>query len=79
MDNLAKEHVRAYVKLLPEPTTIEGVKMAVSQPSVSTIHGLERRNVLMIALGVDSLGEVAGRVAHWRSPVEFNVFKKLAQ
>ena len=38
-NNLAKEHVRAYVKLPPEPTTIEGVKLAVSQSSVSTIHG----------------------------------------
>ena len=28
LDNLAKEHVLAYVKLLPEPTTIEGVKLA---------------------------------------------------
>jgi len=45
LDNLAKEHVRAYVKLLPEPTTIEGVKLAVSQSSVSTIHGQERRHV----------------------------------
>ena len=29
--NLAKAHVRAYVKLLPDPTTIEGVNVAVSQ------------------------------------------------
>ena len=43
LDSLAKEHVRAYVKLLPEPTTIEGVKLAVSQSSASTIHGRERR------------------------------------
>ncbi|MFM7989240.1 MAG: hypothetical protein ACKPKO_58995, partial [Candidatus Fonsibacter sp.] len=59
-DNLAKAHVRAYVKLLPEPTTIEGVVMAVSQSSVSTVHGQERRNVFKIALRVDSLGEVGG-------------------
>ena len=25
-DNLAKEHLRAYAKLLPDPATIEGVK-----------------------------------------------------
>ena len=43
LDNLAKEHVRAYVKLLPEPTASEGVKLAVRQSSVSTIHGQERR------------------------------------
>ena len=49
LDNLAKEHVRAYVKLLPEPTTIDGVKLAVRQPSASTIHGQERRHVFMIA------------------------------
>ena len=47
LDNLAKEHARAYVKLLPEPTTIEGVKLAVRQSSASTIHGQERRNVCM--------------------------------
>ena len=52
LDNLAKEHVRAYVKLLPEPTTIEGVKLAVSQSSASTINWQERRNVFMIALSV---------------------------
>ena len=45
LDNLAKEHVRAYVKLLPEPTTIEGVKLAAGQSSVSTIKGQEMRNV----------------------------------
>ena len=66
LDNLAKEHVRAYVKLLPEPTTIEGVKLAVSQSSVSTINGQERRNVFMVALSVDSLGEVAGRAGGHR-------------
>ena len=60
MDNLAKEHARAYVKLPPEPTTIEGVKLAVSQSSVSAILGQERRNVCMIALSVDSLGGVEG-------------------
>ena len=75
LDNLAKEHVRAYVKLLPEPTTIEGVRLAVSQSSVSTIHGQERRNVFMIALSVDGLGEVAGRVTHRRPRVEFDVFE----
>ena len=30
----------------------------------------------MIALSVDSLGEVAGRVTHRRPPVEFDVLKK---
>ena len=79
LDILAKEHVRAYVKRLPDPTTIEGVKLAVSQSSVSTIHGQERRNVFMIALSVGSLAEVAGRVAHRRPPVEFDVLKKLVQ
>ena len=58
---MAKEHVRAYVKLLPEPTTIEGVKLAV------------------IALSVVSLGEVTGRRAHRRPPVELEVLKKLVQ
>ena len=76
-DNLDKEHVRAYVKLLPEPTTIEGVKLAASQSSVSTIRGQERRNVCMTALSVDSLGEVAGRTTRRRPPVEFDVLKKL--
>ena len=75
---MAKD-VRAYVKLLPEPTTIEGVKLAVRQSSVSTIHGQERRNVFMIALSVDSLGEVAGRVTHRRPPVELDVLRKLVQ
>ena len=79
MDNLAKEHVRAYDKLLAEPATIEGVKLAVSHSSVSTIHGQERRNVFMIALSAHSLGEVAGRVTHRRPPVEFNVLKQLVQ
>ena len=53
LDNLAKEHVRAYVKLLPEPTSIEGVTLAVRQSSVSTLHGQEQRNVFMISLSVD--------------------------
>ena len=79
MDNLAKEHVRAYVKLLPEPTTIEGAEFAVRQSSASAIHGQERRNVFMISLSVVSLGEVAGRVTHRRPPVEFDVLKKLVQ
>ena len=71
--------MRAYVKLLPEPTTIEGAKLAVSQPSVSTIHGQGRRNVFMIDLRVYNLGEVVGRVVHRRPPVEFDVWKKLVQ
>ena len=79
LDNLAKEHVRAYVKLLPEPTSIEGVTLAVKQSSVSTLHGQEQRNVFMISLSVDSLGEVAGRVLHRRPPVEFDVLRKLVQ
>ena len=77
LDNLAKEHVRAYIKLLPEPTTMEGVELAVRESSVSTIHGQERRNVFMIALSVDSLGEVAGRGLHRRPPVESDVLRKL--
>jgi len=79
LDNLEKEHARAYVKLLPEPTSIEGVTLAVKQSSVSTLHGQEQRNVFMISLSVDSLGEVAGRVLHRRPPVEFDVLKKLVQ
>ena len=79
LDNLAKEHVRAYVKLLPEPTSTEGVTLAVKQSSVSTLHGQERRNACMISLSVDSLGEVAGRVLHRRPPVEFDVLRKLVQ
>ena len=79
LDNLAKEHVRAYVKLLPEPTTIEGVKLAVRQSSASTIHGQERRNIFMIALSVDSLGEVAGRATHRRPQVELDVLRKLVR
>lgn len=71
--------MRAYVKLLPEPTTLEGVELAVKQSSVSTIHGQERRNVFMIALSVDGLGEVAGRAPHRRPPVEFDVLRKLVQ
>ena len=33
----------------------------------------------MIALSVDSLGEVAGRVSHRRPPVEFDVLTKHVQ
>ena len=43
LDNLAKEHVRAYVKLRPEPTTIEGVKLAARQRSALTTIGQEWR------------------------------------
>ena len=32
-ENLANKHVRAYVKLLLDLTTIEGVRLPVSQPS----------------------------------------------
>ena len=71
--------MRAYVKLLPELTTTKGVNEAVSQSSVSSIHGQERRNVFIIALSVDNLGEVAGRVTHRRPPNEFNVLKPLVQ
>ncbi|MFM7983167.1 MAG: hypothetical protein ACKPKO_27985, partial [Candidatus Fonsibacter sp.] len=78
LDNLAKGHVRAYVKLRAEPTHIAGVKLAVSQPSVSTIHGQERRNVCMIAISVDNLGELEGRVRR-RPPVELDVLRKLVQ
>ena len=45
LEDLAQAHVRAYVKLLPEPTTIEGVKLAVRQSSASTIHRQDGRNV----------------------------------
>ena len=31
LDNLAEEHVRAYAKLLPEPTIFEGVMLAARQ------------------------------------------------
>ena len=79
MDKFAQAQARAYVKLLPEPTTIEGAKLAVSQSSASTIRGQERRNVFMITLSVDNLGEVAGRVTHRRPPVAFDVLKKPAQ
>ena len=48
LDNLAKEHARAYNKLFLEPTTIEGVKLAVRQSGASTIHGQDQRNVFMI-------------------------------
>ena len=43
--NLAKDHARAYYTLLPEPTTIEGAKLAVSQSSASTTHVQVIRNV----------------------------------
>ena len=79
LDNLAKEHVRAYVKLLLEPTFIEGVTLAVTQSSVSTLHGQEQRNVLMISLSVDSPGNVAGGVLNRRPPVECDVLRKLVQ
>ena len=75
LGNLAKEHARAYVKVLPEPTTIDGVKLAVSQSSASIIHGQERRNFFMVALSADNLGEVAGRVAHRRPPGELDVLR----
>ena len=45
LDNLAKEHVRAYIKVLLEPTSIEGITLAVKQSSASTLHGQEQRNV----------------------------------
>ena len=79
LDNLAKEHVRAYAKLLLGPTISEGVKLAASQSSASTIHGPERRNDFMLRLSVDGLDEVAGRVTFRRPPVEFDVLKKLVQ
>ena len=31
LERMAKEHVRAYVKLLQEPGTVDGVELAVSQ------------------------------------------------
>ena len=37
LNNLAKEHARAYVKLLPEPTIIEGVNLA-SEPVKCVDH-----------------------------------------
>ncbi|MFM7984814.1 MAG: hypothetical protein ACKPKO_36385, partial [Candidatus Fonsibacter sp.] len=78
LDNLANEHARDSVKLLPQPTTIEGVRLAVSESSVSTIHGQERRNVCMISLSIDNLGEVEGRVRR-RPPVELDVWRQLVQ
>ena len=59
-------------KLLPEPTIMECVRLAVSQSSVSTIHGEERRNVFMIALCADNLGEVESRLTDRRPPVELD-------
>lgn len=77
LDKLAKEHVRAYVKLVQEPATLAGVEQAVQQSGLRDIHGQERRNVFMIMLSADSLSEVAGRGLHRRAPVEFSVLKKL--
>ena len=77
IDNLAKEHVRAYVKLVQEPATTAGVELAVKQSSLCTIHGQERRNVFMIVLSTDNLAEVAGRAPHRRPPIEFSDLKKL--
>ena len=77
IDRLAKEHVRAYVKLIQEPTTTNGVELAVKQSSLCTIHGQERRNVFMILLSCDNLAEIAGRAPHRRPPIEFNDLKKL--
>jgi len=79
IDNLAKEHVRAYVKLVQEPATTAGVELAVKQSSLCTIHGQERRNVFMIVLSTDNLAEVAGRAPHRRPPIEFSDLKKLVQ
>ena len=77
IDKLAQEHVRAYVKLVQEPATTNGVELAVKQSSLCTIHGQERRNVFMILLSVDNLAELAGRAPHRRPPIEFNDLKKL--
>ena len=77
IDKLAKEHVRAYVKLIQEPATTSGVELAVKQSSLCTIHGQERRNVFMILLSCDNLAEIAGRAPHRRPPIEFNDLKKL--
>ena len=77
IDKLAKEHVRAYVKLVQEPATTAGVELAVKQSSLCTIHGQERRNVFMIVLSTDNLAEVAGRAHYRRPPIEFSDLKKL--
>ena len=79
LDNLAKEHVRAYVKLVPEPSTMAGVEQSVRQSGLSDIRGLERRSVVMATLSADSLGEVAGRAPHRRAPVDFELVRKLVQ
>jgi hypothetical protein len=79
LDKLAKEHMRAYVKLIPEPTTMEGVEQAVRQSGLKDIHGQERRNVFMITLNADNLNELAGRAPHRKAPVELELLKKLVQ
>jgi hypothetical protein len=77
IEKLAKEHLRAYVKLAVEPATTSGVELAVKQSSLCTIHGQERRNVFMILLSSDNLAELAGRAPHRRPPIEFGDLKKL--
>ena len=77
LERLAKEHVRAYVKLLQEPSTMEGVVLAVSQSGLKNTRGQERRSVFMTMLSADSLGESASRGPHRRAPVESAVLRKL--
>ena len=79
LDKVAREHVRAYVKLMVEPTTVEGVEQAVRQSTLTGIRGQERRSAFMITLNADNLSEVAGRAPHRRPPVEFELVKKLVQ
>ena len=77
LEKLAKEYARAYVKLLQEPGTVDGVELAVSQSGLKNTRGQERRSVFMTMLSADSLGESAGRAPYRRAPVESAVLRKL--
>ena len=77
LERMAKEHVRAYVKLLQEPGTLDGVELAVSQAGLNNTRGQERRSVFMTMLSADSLGESAGRAPHRRAPAETGALRKL--
>ena len=77
LERMAKEHVRAYVKLLQEPGTLDGVELAVSQSGLNNTRGQERRSVFMTMLSADSLGESAGRAPHRRAPADSGILRKL--
>ena len=77
LERMAKEHVRAYVKLLQEPGTLDGVELAVSQSGLNNTRGQERRSVFMTMLSADSLGESAGRAPHRRAPADSGLLRKL--